>query len=287
MTKQMKQRVFILVLGVSTLHLYGQPKADRWRLDALSIEPAAGAGNGELRAKLSMTAKPGIETNISSPVVSTSIDSAYVTDDRLVVLGEAGRTQAVEIFDISSGRKLDWFYCYSPKKISRSLIASVEYYPSMTAETPTDVLLIYDLLKTPQENRLGIPGRIPPRRGDRPIHVGIPVFPEINVSQRSYANHVESDAASYAIAGSVYRLINGDKLAFTALRDISSGYRKTDLVIVDLSKGLDRAKSEIMPLSLEEAPFDVVDIRESLPGKLELTIKPSGGPTRKTIVDIK
>lgn len=149
MIMQTRCWLLLLVLGGSALNLLGQKGTERWRLDSANIELSSGAWNGQLHAKLSTILGPQVHTTISTPAVSSTIDQVYVSGDRLVVLGDAGRTQAVEIFDIPSGRKVDWFFCYSPKRISRSMIASTEFYPTMTADVPTDVLLIYNLLKSP------------------------------------------------------------------------------------------------------------------------------------------
>ncbi len=277
----------VFIVGISTLNLQGQIKNETWRLESARIEPGTGEWRGFLHAELTRMGDARNGIKVEGPVVSIKIDLAYVSDDRLVLLGEAGRTQAVEIFDIDTGQKRDWFFCYSPQRISDSMIASVEYYPSMTAETPTDVLLIYDLSKTPLENRLDKSSRIPPQRKDRPVQVGIPVFPESNAEHRSYLNHVESEAMRYAFAGSVYKMLTGSELAFAALRDLSGGHRKMELVLVNLADGPDHARSKIFPVADELAKYDVTGIKESRPGKIELTLSLSGQAIQKTTIAIE
>src|ERR1700741_4043881 len=68
----------------------------------------------------------------------TSIETYFIAGNKLVVMGEAGRTQEVVIFDLISRKVADSFFCYYPQRLSENLLAYIEYYPSNGAGNPRD-----------------------------------------------------------------------------------------------------------------------------------------------------
>lgn len=116
----MRARTWGTVLGLSILPwmLPTHIEAQKWHINSANIVPTSGMWSGMLHADLVRTDRPTENATITAPVISDEIDEAFASGDRLVILGQAGRAQAVEVFDIPSRRKIDWFFCYSPRRIS-------------------------------------------------------------------------------------------------------------------------------------------------------------------------
>ncbi len=265
------------ILSTLSPFLVSQAPTAQWRLDTLRISRLPKSSDSVLTAILHSTSTANRRAVIEGHVVSNAVNSAFITGDKLIIFGDAGRTQAVEIFDIPSRKKLDWLFCYDPRRISQSLITCVEYYPTLAEGQPTDVLLVYDLSKTPQENRLVPAPHIPPLRTDRPTQVGIPIFPQVNVDRKSYDNHVASVSDSYSVAGSFSTLISGNRLVFAASQFDSSAHRNTKVIVVDLEHGPSFAKAKTYVIASQTGgPIDITDIRELTSSELELTFKENG-----------
>jgi hypothetical protein len=103
---------------------------------------------------VTVTGKSGVSTNISARVPLTAISDAFIQGNKLVVTGRAQNAFAVEIFDATTGEKLDWFYCSTPTRVSDQLLVYVESYPDHTPYDFNTVLLAYDLSRNPLDNRL-------------------------------------------------------------------------------------------------------------------------------------
>ena len=114
--------------------------------------------------------------------------TAWVMEDKLAVIGQQGKAGVVVVFDLQSKAAIDWFYCYSPQKLSARYLVYVEFYLAHRSVEPTDVVLIYDLAAGPAQNRL--PGADPAMAAEdtAPVRVGIPVFPGWNAQRQSYDN---------------------------------------------------------------------------------------------------
>ena len=165
--------------------------ASPWRVASLSLHI-----DSERESTLTVraaNAATGAMVNIKSKVQLTEVGQSFVLGDKLAVMGKAGRTWSVAILDLAKRQEIDWFYCAVPQRLSTNWIAYVEWYPDHFVE-PREVVLIYDLTKSPIENRLpgvraaGIPAPIM----DISVAVGLPVYPEWNVRNRSYRNAVEN-----------------------------------------------------------------------------------------------
>jgi len=226
-----------------------------WRLEAVVLTPAK-EGDSVFTASIASTAGSG-GFELSDHVVLDKISDAYISGDKLVLLGRAGQVSAVEMFDLVRRAKLDWFYCYVPRRITDNWIEYVEFYPShMYTAVPTDVVLVYDLAKTPQENRLEkVPGeRIPALPSDSPAHVGMPIYPEMNARMRSYTNVVEVESAARGVLGEPLVMLPSNMLVFKCSDgpgpDATS--RRDYLVAVDLSRGLDNPPNRMIDIPKEK-----------------------------------
>jgi hypothetical protein len=76
-------------------------------------------------------------------------------DDKAIVLGRAtGLVSEVAIIDIRKRSLLDHFWAYQPKSSPNGRwIAFVKFFPAHGAYLPEDQYRLYDLTRTPQENR--------------------------------------------------------------------------------------------------------------------------------------
>ena len=171
--------VLLLSMCVYTLTLSAATAA--WTIEALKVKPYTDTGEGELTA-VAVGQAGGGRVELSARIPVEIVDDWFVTGDKLVLLGEASRTQAVVIFDIRQRKPIDWFVCYSPQRISEQWIVFVEFYfANVAGGEPTDVVLVYDLTKTPLENRLErTPGMmLPPGHLDTAfVRAGVPVLQE-------------------------------------------------------------------------------------------------------------
>jgi hypothetical protein len=158
----------------------------------------------------------------------------------MVAIGEAGRAAAVVIFDLKTREKIDWFYCYQPQRISENRIVYVEWYPGHGAGKPKDVILLYDLTRSPRSNRLDstVPMPIPAPDKASPVTVGIPIFPETNVLHKSYENGSDDvHNTEYSVAHTFLQ-VNPDRIVFVAAEGKDYSSMSDYLVIVDFLDGI-------------------------------------------------
>ncbi|HXE90968.1 MAG TPA: hypothetical protein VNK82_08410 [Terriglobales bacterium] len=181
---------------------------------------------------------------LSDGVPLTRITEHFVSGNELVLLGEAGRAQAVVIFDLIHRTKVDWFYCYKPQRLSERWIVYVEYYPALGEGEPTDVVLLYDLGKTPAENRLKRhAGPLPPGKHDSPIEVGVPIYPEANAEGSSYVNHVESVSLARHVLGTPnFLLLPSKHFVFVSSEGKEFKDLKNYVVMISLAEGMHKPK---------------------------------------------
>ncbi|MCC7174605.1 MAG: hypothetical protein IT159_05365 [Bryobacterales bacterium] len=235
--------------------LGGQPGAPgvpvtAWKIEKLTVAPVK-QGVRSLTASV-LRLSPLQRIDISAQVVLSKVDDAFIWEDRLVLLGEAGRASGVEIFDLARKAKVDWFYCYQPSRISDNWIAYKEFYhgAAQGPVVPIEVLLVYDLARTPSENRMEKePGQkfpLPTAEGsDSAVEVGVPVYPESNVRLRSYQIVFETVSSGRFIDAGTFALLPSKQLIFRCTEQWPSmgiiGSREY-LVVVDLSRGLDNPR---------------------------------------------
>jgi hypothetical protein len=197
-----------------------------------------GIKQGELRATVT-NVSDGRAAELGAEVHLTAISESFISNDKLIAMGDAGRAQAVVVLDLLTKREVDWFYCYRPRRISDDWIVYIEFYPAHGTGEPTDVVLLYDLKGSPMDNRLERTAdqRFPPSYSDNPIHVGIPIYPPMNASQRSYENHVASGDQSFHILGTPMVLLPSKKLILDVSESLDSRISRNYLASVDLSGG--------------------------------------------------
>jgi hypothetical protein len=231
-------RCTVLVLGLLSPRLVASEST--WKVDKVSLTPESNLA-GRLTVGLS---RGGSTFEITSEVRLTAVSDEFVFRDRLVVIGkvgERGQASGVVIFDLASRKLLDWFVCWEAMRISESWIASVEWYPEHGMRWPTDVVLIYDLDKSPGQNRLANaqPRFTPQLIGDSSVAVGFPVYPAANAVGGTYTNVVPDAESAVRVLGAPFFLLLPSRwLVFVAAQGTDYASSENHLVVVDLSHGL-------------------------------------------------
>ena len=250
----MNMRSACLVFLIALFGVVGVPRAApaTWTVIRLNLAPAT-----ERSHTLTVTVKSDIsarEVELSTTVTLTSVSEYFVSGDKLVVMGEAGRAQEVVVLDLLARREADWFYCYYPQRVSEELILYVEFYPSMGAETPIDLVLLYDLAKSPTDNRLvRAPTEIIPAPiTASPVQVGIPIYPQLNASGRSYTNYVRYGSVAERVLPHTFVLLPPKRIIFVAAQGEDFPRLHDYLVVVDFSRGFANATYGTLDIPKDE-----------------------------------
>jgi hypothetical protein len=252
----MKACFFLFLAATSLLggQVAGAADAEAtWKIERLSVAPVK-EGVRLLTASI-VHVSDFRKIELSDDVAVEKIREAFIWRDRLVLLGEAERASVVEIFDLGRKAKVDRFVCYQPRRISDNWIAYKEFFhgSAQGPVVPIEVLLVYDLAKTPQENRMdkGLNQKIPPPLDDNAVNVvdvGIPIYPESNARQRSYQIIFEKQNAGRSIDAGTFALLPSKKLVFSCV-EMQPGMgwigARQYLVVVDLSRGLESPPSRM------------------------------------------
>jgi hypothetical protein len=277
--RQLCVGLFVL-LWTFVIGLSGAP-SPAWKIEKVNLTPHTEHEN-MLSVKISRNrSEPSFE--ISSAVTLTSVDESFISGDRLVVLGEAGRVQAVVIFDLLRKEKIDWFFCYYPQHVSGEWIVYVRWLPPRATG---DVVLLYDLTKSPTQNRVESKSHlpIPAPNTAAPVDVGVPIYPDFNRLYKSYWNFKENGASSKHTLAHSFALLPPGRLVFVSV-DITpeNGVNKYRdwLVVINLSAGIPNANSKTLPIPkdlvkniVKDPDFVPVERIESVsPNKIRLHIR--------------
>jgi hypothetical protein len=227
-------RIAALVLFLGSLQSMSvKSQKSEWSISDLGLSPVTDiTGSLQGVAKSSRTHE---SYALNLRVQLTRLDTARVSGDKLVLTGGAGHADSVSIADLKSRRLIDWLYCYQPEQLSDRWVAYIEWYPR-SAMNAANVVLLYDLSKSPAENRLnGAKLDIPAPETGAPVEVGAPVFPDVNARQESYREDL--DHAARRVLAHTFVLID-NRLVFVATEGYDLTNSRDYLVMVDLSRGL-------------------------------------------------
>ncbi len=216
---------------------------------------------------------------ITSSAIET-IDTINVADGRAAVLGSSGNVSVVEIIDIATSTRSDWFFCYQPYFFGSRWIAFVQYYPNHAVYSPTDVLRVYDLDQTPIQNRYGRA----PGSEKYPSQVGIAVYPA-GVPPADYSTEAHSAATALHILGSPpFLFLASKRLVFLA--GVGADFREltNQMIAIDFSAGDDKhvgVRTVPLPFSALKRPginprfLQVTTMTEVSPYRVRLDLPPS------------
>jgi hypothetical protein len=115
-----------------------------------------------------------LEWKVDLPVEMAQVDEIRKSvDDKLLVRGMVnGSGSEIVVIDLRTVKQIDRFICYRPSvSPSQKYVAFIKFYPAHFAEGTVDHYMIYDVSKSPAENRSkGIPT-------DDWVNVGKPIYP--------------------------------------------------------------------------------------------------------------
>jgi hypothetical protein len=216
----------------------GAANQARWRVEGVVLRTSEGQARGFVANVQGTSSAESFE--LSSDLPLNAVEDSFVSGNRLAILGSAGRADAVSVFDLSARREVDRFYCYEPRRISETWIAYVEFYNAHQAGEPTDVVLVYDLGRDPLENRLERTAAVtsPEISASVPTRVGMPVYPEANVRQRSYLNVITDPHSAHHVLGPPFFVfLSSKRLVFISTDGADVQDYHNYIVVVDLSRG--------------------------------------------------
>ena len=120
--------------------------------------------------------------------------------DSLIVIGGGPYSDVAHVIDLAKGEVVDTIRCWSPRlSPSKRYILYVGWHPRINPPEAQTPLVVYDLTKTPLQNRPNAKGRElflarKERELDRPLsedilvesNVGFPIFPKKHVLEKSF-----------------------------------------------------------------------------------------------------
>jgi hypothetical protein len=173
--------------------LHAEDARDEVRL--VRLEPQ---GSVFQRATFSVREKAtGQVTTVAATNVMTEVASLQLVDDRLLVWGSSPWAFALSIIDLRRDEQVDFIHGFgltlSP---TGRLVAFSKLQPRHAQEAArTDVVLVYNLRRSAEENRVEEQSRRVVRQGypggtaeglEASEDVGVPVYPEANAKSQTY-----------------------------------------------------------------------------------------------------
>jgi hypothetical protein len=127
--------------------------------------------------------------------MTTEVKSLMIVNKKLIISGrvKSNLANGITIVDMSQLKEIDYFLCYNPKlSPNKRFIVYEKFYPRFSPkEAQSSLILLYDMHKTPRENRLrkkGIPTFDIHKSGtiSHITEVGLPIFPVSNAEEKTY-----------------------------------------------------------------------------------------------------
>ncbi len=156
---------------------------------------------GKERDSLSILSRAsGAEKRVDLPEEIAQVDEIRkVVGNKLVVRGMVnGSGSEIAVIDILSARQIDKFLCYGPRvSPDGRYIAFVKFYPSHFAEGTEDHYMLYDLDKSPRNNRP------PVAAGDDWQTVGICIYPT-GIGNKAFDNVRRPEGSQHSSRSEFY-----------------------------------------------------------------------------------
>jgi len=176
------------------------------------------------------------ESFVQMQNLTDELQELVLVDDLLVILGHVQRfADSATLLDLSSQKEKDFIMGYGyvmELSATKKYLIYNQFRPRWTDPGGTsDVILLYDLTKSPLANRIG-----PEAQKMEAWEVGHPIFPQENLQKQSYREWIEDEQERH-IVGLWHLWLEDDKQV--VLTDRYRGARW--LVVVDLSEGLEQA----------------------------------------------
>ena len=175
-----------------------------------------------------------------------SVENLYLLEgDKLVVHGKLKRADIIYLIDNKKHEVTDMFWCYDPVfSPSRHFLIYEKFYPYHGLKaTQTTVVLIYDMEKSPLENRVPVKGYTTYPENQ----VGLPLYPKPYVEARAYVlpKQQQENPFWYLRSSPFFWSADANDVVFLCNHE-----EQTYIVRVNISAGLDKPK-------VFEAPINV------------------------------
>lgn len=255
----------------SSEHLHVE--SERYVVSLLPSERVESKENGPKFVFTVRDKRTQSETSIQMKNRTDRVERLSIIDDALVIFGSISSygMDVVTLFDLSNGTEKDSFLGYAVElsDTKRYLIYN-QWHPRIApAAAESSVILVYDLIASPQENRVD-PKVQRAREADE---VGHPIFPEENARKRIYRFWIEEEQDQHNV-GPWRKYLWLDQDSKVVFVDKHAG--EEWLVVVDLSQGLDKAR-------IRQKAIDVARILSAKPGDLNYEALLKEGKERLTI----
>lgn len=192
--------------------------------------------------------------------MTTEIEEISIVKNRLIIFGYVNNDAAgVTLIDLKKNEEMDFILCFSPVfSESKRFLIYEKFRPRFAPEeVQSDLVLLYDLTKSPEDNRLQNNYKNIKKKSKRigdpeyltaSENVGVPLYPEKNVSEQIYFVWVPTIEERHFVRGlGIYLWLEQDKKVVFLDRYKGDNW----LVSVDLTKGLDKVeiKKKIIDVS--------------------------------------
>ena len=200
---------------------------------------------------------------LSAKVVFSEVRDTFIYRDKLAIYGISDNTAAVVIFDLGRREEIDWFYCDGAKQVLPGKLVIAEWQPNHLGGVVLDaVLMLYDLSKTPTENRLKVAHDIHyplpvEAQGEAVTNAGMPIYPQDNANEGDYfqAPHEPGERFLLVYMDTMVAVSTG-RIMFVAQQETDARDAVTWLEVLDLPHGLTKAKSRRIEIPKEQIPPD-------------------------------
>lgn len=232
--------------------------SDRWKIGDVHLAPRTEIVTG-LTVEIADRHRGGA-FRLSADVVLSEVRDSVLYGDRLALIGRAGNTEAVAVFDLERRKEIDWFYCSGAKQIMPGKIVLTMWEPNHPLYLGDVLLMLYDLTKSPSANRSRASSNahypLPVEdQGEETMNVGTPIYPQHNADEGSYERVVhESEEAILGADLNTMVAVSPERLVFVADKGLSADW----LEVLDLPHGAAKAKSRRIEIPGEQLQRDPV-----------------------------
>lgn len=241
---------------------------DRWKVGDMHLAPRAEVIEGTSFNRADITLNVTDMQRRTAFTLSAKVDLSEIRDtalygDKLMIVGIAGNTEEVVIFDLLRREEIDWFFCNGAKQVVPGKIVIVEWQPNHLGGTVLDdVLMLYDLSKTPFANRLKATHNthypLPvDADGEGVTNVGVPIYPQDNANGGDYFQTPHEPGESFQmIYLDTMVALSQERVLFVVQRETDARDAITWLELLDLPHGLTKAKSRRIEIPKEQISPD-------------------------------
>lgn len=244
--------------------VFAADAVDHWKIGDVRLAPRAELieGTSFHRADLTLNVTDFYSRttfSLAAKVDLSEIRDTALYSDKLALWGIAGNTEEVVIFDLKRKAEIDWFLCNGVKQVVPGKLVISEWQPNhLGGVLLEDVLMLYDLEKSPFANRLkiGPNTRFPlplDEQDEAMTDVGIPIYPQANADKGDYFQQPSKAEEPFQM---VYLdtlvAISQERIVFVAQRETDARDAVTWLEVLDLPHGVAKAKSRRIEIPKEK-----------------------------------